>query len=552
MTKKFILYCNIILGVIILYLGFASFFKSSNSPKETTYIKISADGGWIDQNGEDAWLSDIHYTNGKALLKRNLKENELNGAGLSFISTNVNFNVYLDDDLIYSYHPHLEPIYGDSYGNDVHLISIPFYSGTKTLSIEAFELGDGAMWAGFQSATFESGASYFITMFQKNLWKYLISFLVFITGAILFATGLLFRTSKEGNLEMISLGLLSMVMSIWTNSGTLTMELITENAGFIRLINYFTLMVIPLAGLSLAACLTKHTKSKGLFIVGILCALNILLHLICLCFGITDYHTLLLLTHVTFVIAVAVSVFMIVQSLKKKKISEGQPKAMLIALMLLVGSGVADLAFYYLGGSKDMSRFSRFGLLLFVFVLGFYEMREIIKVVQKSHEAEIMKKLAHEDGLTKLENRLSFSEYEEELKKQEYGSCIIVQFDINNLKKVNDQYGHAEGDKFIIGGSKIILESFGSNGRIFRTGGDEFIGVIRGSNPLESFHSGERIMKEKLDNYNREETSPVPLSIAYGMAEYDFSTKELERQEKLADDRMYRHKKELKARMQQP
>ena len=157
--------------------------------------------------------------------------------------------------------------------------------------------------------------------------------------------------------------------------------------------------------------------------------------------------------------------------------------------------------------------------------------------------------LAHQDGLTGLENRLSFNEFEEELKRKKEGCCIIVQLDINDLKKMNDNYGHVEGDRGIRAAAAVISESFEDPSRVFRTGGDEFIAVMKGTDKkrlLKDYERNEKKLQQAIEAYNKNEQPPVPLSIAYGMAECDCTSDDPEEKEKLADERMYEHKKMLK------
>ena len=93
---------------------------------------------------------------------------------------------------------------------------------------------------------------------------------------------------------------------------------------------------------------------------------------------------------------------------------------------------------------------------------------------------------------------------------------FIVQFDINDLKKVNDEYGHSEGDKHISAAASVIKASFGADGHIFRTGGDEFIAILAGGS------CSDRKMKEfeqRISAYNFANQPPVPLVIAVGSAE---------------------------------
>lgn len=94
-----------------------------------------------------------------------------------------------------------------------------------------------------------------------------------------------------------------------------------------------------------------------------------------------------------------------------------------------------------------------------------------------------MDDLAHLDGLTGLQNRTSFLEMQSDLNRRiregesDFG---FVMFDANNLKRINDQYGHKYGDIYLLRLVEMIQFSFpGHQG--YRIGGDEFVVLIEGA-----------------------------------------------------------------------
>lgn len=98
------------------------------------------------------------------------------------------------------------------------------------------------------------------------------------------------------------------------------------------------------------------------------------------------------------------------------------------------------------------------------------EKNEIINLVYKSST----------DELTRLYNRRMYDEELELIKERnDLNDLIIVAMDVNGLKTVNDNLGHKAGDELIIGASKCIEKSFSSVGKAYRTGGDEFMAIIR-------------------------------------------------------------------------
>ena len=55
--------------------------------------------------------------------------------------------------------------------------------------------------------------------------------------------------------------------------------------------------------------------------------------------------------------------------------------------------------------------------------------------------------------------------------------------DVNGLKKVNDTKGHTAGDELIKGAANCLTLAVGNNGKVYRTGGDEFMAVLFTENP---------------------------------------------------------------------
>lgn len=84
------------------------------------------------------------------------------------------------------------------------------------------------------------------------------------------------------------------------------------------------------------------------------------------------------------------------------------------------------------------------------------------------------------DFLTKLYTRSITNDYVERLiEKDEIFGVIMI--DIDNFKKINDNYGHKSGDLVLVHFSRILEKTFPQNAIISRFGGDEFVVVIKDS-----------------------------------------------------------------------
>ncbi|MGN1360685.1 MAG: GGDEF domain-containing protein [Eggerthellaceae bacterium] len=100
---------------------------------------------------------------------------------------------------------------------------------------------------------------------------------------------------------------------------------------------------------------------------------------------------------------------------------------------------------------------------------------------QKRYEAELLAK-STVDSLTGLLNQRSFHEERAGWEGRDLPlDLTMVTLDANDLKTVNDSCGHDAGDDLLRDLGKFIKQSFGKESRCFRTGGDEFCVVMRGT-----------------------------------------------------------------------
>lgn len=104
----------------------------------------------------------------------------------------------------------------------------------------------------------------------------------------------------------------------------------------------------------------------------------------------------------------------------------------------------------------------------------------IFNYIIKVRERKMFKEQACLDSLTKLENRLPYGDQILKLDRDGVPAHFVyASIDINSLKPINDRLGHVAGDELINGAASIIKEVFGKKGKIYRTGGDEFIVMFK-------------------------------------------------------------------------
>ena len=129
--------------------------------------------------------------------------------------------------------------------------------------------------------------------------------------------------------------------------------------------------------------------------------------------------------------------------------------------------------------------------------------------------------LARKDSMTAMGNRTAYvgtiAELDVRLQKKEPLSFGVVMFDLEGLKRVNDVYGHSEGDRYIITASNLIREVFAGQKR-FRIGGDEFV-VILFDKTLHDLEDMISYFEQVQREYNK--TARIKISISHGYAIYN-------------------------------
>ena len=108
--------------------------------------------------------------------------------------------------------------------------------------------------------------------------------------------------------------------------------------------------------------------------------------------------------------------------------------------------------------------------------------------------------------------------------------------DVDNLKLVNDAFGHIEGDRLILEAGRILQSCCRQEDIIARCGGDEFVMLLPGTSLLEARSICDRI-REACGR--RVTNSIIPPSIALGVAVKDEVTQDFIQVRKKADDDMY-------------
>ncbi|NMB34681.1 MAG: diguanylate cyclase [Firmicutes bacterium] len=148
--------------------------------------------------------------------------------------------------------------------------------------------------------------------------------------------------------------------------------------------------------------------------------------------------------------------------------------------------------------------------------------------------------LSIHDTLTGLYNRGYFEEEMHRLNTPRFTPVSIIVCDVDNLKPVNDLWGHTEGDVLLQAAAKAVKQPFRSSDVVARIGGDEFAIILPNTSYDTALQACDRI-KEFVKQYN--DTDPLaPLSLSLGVSTSDSLQHSLMDTFREADRDMYRQK----------
>ncbi|GEM_PF-4284871 len=144
------------------------------------------------------------------------------------------------------------------------------------------------------------------------------------------------------------------------------------------------------------------------------------------------------------------------------------------------------------------------------------------------------------DPLTNLYNRAYF---ENEMHRMEYFSMNptgLIICDVDNLKVVNDTYGHDRGDDLLKEVARVLRQAMRKNDIIARIGGDEFAILLPDSDAAAVEATCQRV-RDTITAYNNA-ASGLYLSVSMGSAHWKSKIQKLDDIFKEADDKMYKEK----------
>ncbi|MCR4841939.1 MAG: diguanylate cyclase [Eubacterium sp.] len=546
------------LGAAIFAVVFCSpFFSFSGDGTIQEIIKLNE--GWIvnvngtlshEESLTDAVIDNVATGSVITLVRRFDDLPSIYGASITFDYTRTNIRVYADDELIYSY------------GNDTdsekylslkrHTIVLPARYNKKLIKIVLIPRTSYSFYR-LSSIYFGDTGDLFKHWFKNSLYS-------IVTGGFLLFFGLILLilspgniSRKNNNLRLLFAGLISVALGEYLLSYNQIFYLISGQAEINYLLYYGSIASIPIVTICYF-----HQVFKGNFrrvTLGMIaidaahCLLGIVIYVAFPSFN--DQY--LFTAHLMILVEGIIILSAYINKLRKIYLNrhDGFDKPDTIisigmcAFILFAASEIIAMDMNrYLGmgfGQEAPITYTTLGVTFFIACIMLNYLLSSVNMIHENSTEQVLINAAYVDTLTQINNRAQCEYYMSSLDEEKNNDCFIS-MDLDHLKTVNDNYGHAAGDELLKAFANTLKACFPSAGLIGRMGGDEFLVILNNISGINLIHAVDNYELYLLNYTAEHPQSTLSCSMGVAFRNETESGTSLDTY-LLADQRMYENKK---------
>ncbi len=429
----------------------------------------------------------------------------------------------------------------DPYASVWHFIHIPEERYGQPLSITF--ISPLSEFSGTLNAVYYgAGVSLLTAAIRERIVDFFIALFLIMAGFVfIFTTPLTNRLN--GDARILYLGEFAIIIGFWLLSETRFLQIFTGNRFLIGSLGYLCVALIPIPLMLYIRGIVQKRLRKVFTILAIGFAI-LFLHIIYL--QVTGKAFYIEITQFSLIFLVAAAIFIIgVLIYETIRHANQAAKRFLRHFIVLFVFASLEIIFFFLRLYDFQSNFISIGIMIFYLLLAYDSVGYINDLLVKKNESAFFERLAYRDHLTGGANRTAFErDLEAYLGKEHTASFRLVLFDLNELKKLNDTYGHVVGDQALTAVFEALEASFGTYGRCYRISGDEFAALVENTSD-EVFTESSAMLKQEL--LLRSAGLPQLLEVALGSDVYS-KAHEMSFDEfyHTVDQRMYENKRSMK------
>lgn len=434
---------------------------------------------------------------------------------LFFMTAHQNVKVYLDGKEIYRMEraPGLvlprspgivynEVVFRDiDSGKNVRIDLEPIYKGVNAMPV----------------LMFGNGYEIIKGILFSNLPILILCICVILIGVFQIIVAVASRDQEESVTIAISHSLFTILIGFWKILDSDFTALFANRLPILTILPFVVMTFLPLMMKKLIYDILNTYDSTAWKVPDVVTLMGIIAIILLQFFGIADFRETIFISEGCLVVSFLCCFIGIGVYVREEGFDKDAKTALGVTFLGLVWMALDAYTYF---GTSGVTKFpvSMLLFLIFLLVLIYNRLRISKKGMEVGMQALQYKKLAYHDALTGFFNRAAYVDF---LAGREFDpkKSVLVAFDLNNLKKCNDELGHDKGDLYIRESAKIIMDCFGDRGRCYRLGGDEF-GAILLDDTLEGCAKRAKRMRGRVEEFNRN-SGDIHMGIACGYAIYD-------------------------------
>lgn len=336
-------------------------------------------------------------------------------------------------------------------------------------------------------------------------------------------------------------------VGIWFIAESQMLQFFIGNSFYITYSAYFAMPLFPLFFVNFLDKEVQFEYSAFSKIVTAVMLVDLVVVISLQLFGIVDLYTssyftvgLILLSMIGTLVLLNIEYF---------KFNNKKSKSHLIAFGFLFTFGVIEIFSYYTRLFRNTGIFFKIGIFIYMLHMMILQLKKLTTIIKNEKATEQLEKMAYEDYMTKVNNRAAlFRDLSIILDDKFHKQISLIYLDINDLKTINDKYGHSCGDIAILSVANSLKKSFGGYGGVYRIGGDEFVAYLIDVNASEK----ERLVDKFVSLiYEENKKYDFELNVAVGTRNFELNESiTIDEMLRKADEVMYTNKQFMKKRLE--
>ncbi len=317
--------------------------------------------------------------------------------------------------------------------------------------------------------------------FSKDLFNILAAIALFITALFIAIIGAFFTKIRQTARNLFIVVLFAIAISFYLIFRSWIVLYYLDNDILVYFIKYTCFMLVPLPIFLLFLNIFYEndyygwrTRSFEYFVIALF--MNLIGQWTLTLTGISEF---ILMEKITAFFAFSASIYIPIAIATLEKHLIKNKRYLIISILPLAIALVSTILVYYQTFEVPLVPFIIAAVIFFMLIQFILALKKYVSEYSLAIENDFYSQLAYFDSLTHLSNRHDFEKDVQRIISKEisFMNLYLIMLDMNNLKEINDNYGHKMGDAYLKTASKYFaqLEKKYDKLKTYRYGGDEFI-----------------------------------------------------------------------------